>query len=125
MKRDMDLIRAILLACEAHECGFAPRELQLEGYTDEQIGFHVHLMGEARLLQTGDVTCMGSTSPCAVAIAMTWEGYEFLEASRNENNWQKVKAAAHASGGFVLSAVKDVLVQLAAIALAQQVGLKP
>lgn len=125
MKRDMDLIRAILLACEAHEHGRAPRELQIEGYTDEQIGFHVHLMGEAGLLRTTDVTHTGSTSPSAMPIAITWDGYEFLEASRNENNWQKVKAAAHASGGFVLSAVKDVLVQLAASALAQQVGLKP
>lgn len=37
MKRDMDLIRAILLEAEAHQGGGAPRIAAIEGYTDAQI----------------------------------------------------------------------------------------
>ncbi len=36
MKRDMDLIRAMLLAIEAHPTGFAPK-IEISGYTQEQI----------------------------------------------------------------------------------------
>jgi hypothetical protein len=125
MKRDMDLIRNILLTCESHDSGYAPKELKIDSYTEEQIGFHVHLMGQAGLLETIDITTLSSRSPSAVPSRITWEGYEFLEACKNEGNWQKVRSAAQASGGFVLSAAKDVLVRLLAISLAQQVGLKP
>jgi hypothetical protein len=47
MKRDMDLVRKILLQIEEHPHGFAPNYLAIEDYTQEQIGFHVLLMGEA------------------------------------------------------------------------------
>jgi len=99
MKRDMDLIRQILLTCESHDSGYAPQQLQIEGYTEEQIGFHVHLMGQAGLLKVIDMTTMSSRSPSALAVGITWEGYEFLEACKNENNWQKVKSAAQTSAG--------------------------
>ena len=47
MKRDMDLVRKILLECEQQESGFPPEKLEIEGYSDAQLGYHVHLMGEA------------------------------------------------------------------------------
>ena len=122
MKRDLDLVRKILLACEEEPGTWAPEEFKFDGYTKEQIGFHLHLMGQAGLLRTQDFANGGSLS--AIPIAMTWEGYEFLEAARNEGNWQKVKAAAQTSGGFVLSAMKEVLLKLAAAALSEQLGLK-
>ena len=40
MKRDMDLVRKILMVCADHEHGHAPRNLMIEGYSDEQIGHH-------------------------------------------------------------------------------------
>ncbi len=41
MKRDMDLVREILLAIDSHEKGYAPQKMEFEGYTDEQIGYRV------------------------------------------------------------------------------------
>jgi len=51
MKRDFDLIRKILLTMEAHEHGFLRDELRIDGYNDEQIAFHMYLLGEAGLVK--------------------------------------------------------------------------
>lgn len=46
MKRDLDLIRKMLLAIEESPSGFAP-ELKFPGYTDAQIGYHAYLLIDA------------------------------------------------------------------------------
>lgn len=91
MKRDLDLIRKLLLLMESHEHGYAPHELSIEGYTDEQVGFHVHLLGEAGLAVVADTTHMSSDSPSAIPQCLTWAGYEFLEAAKDETLWGKAK----------------------------------
>ena len=63
MKRDMDLVRAILLEVEKHSDGFAPCELEIDGYTPEQIAYHAYIMGEAGLVHAIDTTHTGSSSP--------------------------------------------------------------
>lgn len=89
MKRDMNLVRSILLALEEHEHGHAPDELKIEGFSEEQIGFHVHLMGQAGLLNVADATDLGSPSPVGIPPWMTWEGYEFLEMAREPLRWKR------------------------------------
>ncbi len=84
MKRDMDLVREILMVCADHEHGRAPRDLAIDGYSEEQIGHHAYLMMQAGLVEAADVTTMGSESPEAVVTSVTWAGHEFLEASRDE-----------------------------------------
>lgn len=109
----MDLVRAILLALEEHEHGHAPRKLAIDGYSEEQVGYHVHLMGEPGLLRTVDTTCMGSSSPSAIALGMTWEGYEFLEAARQPSTWQKAKDRITRSGAALsFEVLKGVLVAM-------------
>ncbi len=123
MKRDLDLIRKILQQCEDCESGFAPRAITADGYTEEQIRFHVYLAGNAGLMETVDVTQLGSTLPAAIPIGLTWEGYEFLENSRDDRVWSKAKQAAHASGGVAFDVVKSVLTGLAIAAASKAVGL--
>jgi len=92
MKRDYDLIRKILLAIESSPTGYAPRNLAVEGYNYEEIGYHVHLMGQAGLLNTSDVTGLDSSSPEALAQSITWEGHNFLDSMRSETIWNKAKS---------------------------------
>ena len=40
MKRDMELVRAILLVMWAHPHGFAPTDFTVAGYDQEVIGHH-------------------------------------------------------------------------------------
>ena len=91
MKRDIDLVRHILLFIEQHEHGTAPRDMAIDGYTEEQIGYHVHLMGQAGLLKVADVTSFSSTSPEAIPISMLWDGHDFLDAARSETIWNRAK----------------------------------
>ena len=114
MKRDMDLVRRILLELEGHQEGYAPSELQIQGYSQEQIGFHVLLMGEAGLLVAHDGTCFGSTSPMGIASRLTWEGYEFLDAARSDSIWTKAKQQMRDEGlGMTWGVLKDLLIALA------------
>lgn len=119
MKRDLDLVREILFTCELHEHGDAPEfpHLLRDGYTEEQIGFHVRIMGEAGLLATHDDTLLEDTSPQSTIEALTWEGYEFLELARSDARWIKAKALLSGAKLFTFEAAKKVMAQLAADAL--------
>lgn len=54
MKRDMNLVREILLALEEDLSGFAPEDMEIKGYTDEQIGYHILLLIEAGFIEAKD-----------------------------------------------------------------------
>ncbi|MFI4862089.1 MAG: DUF2513 domain-containing protein, partial [Phycisphaerales bacterium JB063] len=71
MKRDMELIRSILLICEDHEHGYAPEHIEVEGYTAEQIGFHIYLLGQAGYMNVADTSSFESPSPKAVPLSVT------------------------------------------------------
>jgi hypothetical protein len=110
----MDLVRKILLELEKHEHGFAPRSFAVEGYSEEELGFHVYMMREGRLLRGTDVTHLGSSSPCAVPVRITWDGYEFLEAARQPKLWEAAKKRILATGaGLTLDVLKTLLIRMA------------
>lgn len=118
MKRDMDLVRKILLALEEHEHGFAPREFDIEGYAGEQIAYHAYLMDQAGLIEAANTTHMGSSSPEAMPRKMTWEGHEFLDAARSETIWNKARQKIKEAGGSVtISTLTALLKKLTADAL--------
>jgi Hypothetical protein (DUF2513) len=110
MKRDMELVRQILLLIEDHEHGHAPPTIELPGYTEDIIGYHLVLMGEAGLLDVVETTTYGALSPSAVVTRMTWAGHEFAANTRNETVWKKVKGVVVAKGGSVSFEVMKFLV---------------
>ena len=92
MKRDMDLIRKILLTVESEEHGFVPhKKIEIEGYTQEEIGYHAFLLGEAGLAEVTVSSHHHSESPSANILRLTWEGHEFLDAARDNNIWNQAK----------------------------------
>jgi hypothetical protein len=112
MTRDMDLIRAILLAVEAHPDGFAPRRIWVEGYSQEQIGYHAYLLVNAGLCQGADSSHLQSSSPQAMITALTWSGHEFLDACRSPDIWQRAKSIVERLGGATLDVWASILVDL-------------
>lgn len=118
MKRDMDLIRQILLKLEEHEHGYAPDRLKVAGCSDEQLGYHIHLMGQAGLLEVIDVTHNASTSPQTIPTRITWDGHEFLDAARSDTIWVRAKERlAGTLGSVSIDVLKSLLVVLAKDAL--------
>ncbi len=118
MKRDMDLVRRILLKIEEHEHGLPPRDLNIDGYSAEQIGYHVYLMGQGGLLKVANGTHFGSASPEAIPLGMLWAGHDFLDAAREQSTWDKAKAKiADAGASVTFELLKAVLVEISKKAL--------
>jgi Hypothetical protein (DUF2513) len=70
MERDMDLIREILIQMANHDHGFAPK-LEISGHADEEVGFHIWLMSDAKLIKAIDVTMHGAAGPSAIPLHLT------------------------------------------------------
>jgi len=90
MKRDMELIRNILVTIEA--TNFTPgQSIDIEGYDFKTVAFHVELLKEAGyVVATVGTTDIGEYTHVWPR-RLTWEGYEFLDLSRSESVWQKSK----------------------------------
>jgi hypothetical protein len=125
MKRDMDLVRKILMACEASDSGFAPRQLTVEGYPPDQVSYHVMLMDQAGLLKGENLTHSSHTTPEWRVLYLTWAGHEFLEAARNDTTWNKAKGAVAGVGGMAFDVLKTVLIGYATQKANQLLGLAP
>jgi len=109
MKRNMDLIRKILMVLNEHEHGYAPDELNIEGFSEDEIGYHCLILGEAGLLEVSDSSCFDSESPTADPVRLTWDGHEFIENAKNENVWSQAKEVVGKVGEASFSVWTGVL----------------
>jgi hypothetical protein len=101
MKPDMELIRKMVLAIEDAPGGHAPHPFRIDGYTDEQIAYHAHLMIQAGLAEGSDMTHMGSWGPEAMLRSLTWAGHEFADAARDESRWRTAMGKVKEKAGTV------------------------
>jgi hypothetical protein len=117
MKRDMELVRKILLALEEAEetTGNNPT---IEGYSDDAVSAHAFLMVQAGLVGGAVVSNLESPNPEAIAYNLTWEGHEFLDLARSNTIWSKAKAKVlAATSGTGIAALKVALTELTKRAL--------
>ncbi len=118
MKRDMDLVRKLVFAIDESNHGFAPRKIVVEGFTEEQIGYHLSIMFEAGLITVFTLTSQGSSSPEVRAKSLTWAGHEFADAARSDSLWNKAKSTVKEKFGSVsISLLTQYLQSLAKSAL--------
>lgn len=106
MRRDSDLVRAILLAIEADDRCEVLRLPDIKGYTDEAVDFHARLLIERGFLHTYFPDQTGSKP--WVCIRLTWEGYDFLDDIRDPTTWRAVKRAAHKVGGWSMETLAAI-----------------
>lgn len=121
MKRDMELVRKIVLAIEDSPNGFAPRPLGIEGFTDDQIAYHCYLLIDAGFAAGADLTTMRSKGPAATITKLTWAGHEFADASRDLSRWKTAMNAVKDKAGTVTIAV---LSQLLGSLMKESLGIK-
>ncbi|QRN79485.1 MAG: DUF2513 domain-containing protein, partial [Nocardiopsis sp. BM-2018] len=108
MKRDNDLIRALLLEMEAKgDFRFDPIEGTPEEDIDKRI-YHLKLLGDA-----GYVAPVGKYS-----YRLTNHAHDFIEAMRDEGIWNRTKDAVAKSGG---NATLDIIKQIAVGFLKKQI----
>lgn len=117
MKRDMDLVRRILLTMEADAPASGTDGIEIDGYDDETVAYHVIIMGEAGLLVVIDGSTLAGVN--AIPERLTWAGHEFIESVRDDAQWGNVKTQAEKAGGLVFEVIKS----LASALMLRQLGL--
>lgn len=90
MKRDMDLIRKMILQIEDSPTGRWPGNKGFEEYDPDQIGYHAYLIIDAGLATGIDMKRMNNTGPLYQLAHLTSSGHDFAEAARNEFIWNEV-----------------------------------
>lgn len=114
----MELIRKLILALEDAPTGDVSGDLDIEGYTPEQIGYHAYLLLDAGLAEGDRIDHMGSDGPGAMLTNLTWAGHEFADAARDETRWKKAMGVVQEKGGAVtLSVLTQFLTALMRSAL--------
>jgi len=86
MKRDMDVIRLILMR---QESGEAPPELAK--YPEDLVVYNIALMKDAGLVEAVLANDAKGFPRAAVIIRLTWAGHDFLDAARDDTLWRKAR----------------------------------
>ena len=108
MKRDMDLIRLVILDVEGED------DVDLGQYSPEQVSYHRWLVLDAGLANGSDVTGMGNSNRHAILTGLTWTGHDFIDAARDETIWRKAqKTIAEKAGTAAFKVLMDLLIVLA------------
>ncbi|MBX3629336.1 MAG: DUF2513 domain-containing protein [Nitrosomonas sp.] len=85
----MSLVRKILLWAIDQPNGYMPKNPSFEEYTDEQIGYHIWLMEQAKLINAIEQGAISSKSPQSIIVSVTWDGHDFADAAKNDVLWKK------------------------------------
>jgi hypothetical protein len=110
MKRDLDLIRRLLLTLEGKPAGIVVTQFsEFPNTPDAELFEHIQLLLDADLVE-GQVARSGKGSPVACAIMrITNKGHEFLDNARNDDVWNKVVRESKSKG---VSLSLDVLAKI-------------
>jgi hypothetical protein len=112
MKRDPNLIRAVLLVVEAAAQPVDSRTITVYGYTREEIEYHISLLVEADYLTGIDVVSYGDRYHW-VDVRLTWEGHDFLDAARSDTVWAKATSTiGQQVGSTSIEILKAMLVSV-------------
>ena len=110
MKRNMDLVRDVLLAIEDHPTLAngsqmlvidGSEKLGLQDHSLEEIHYHVDM-----LLKKGLIA--GEINLLYVISGLTWDGHDFLDSIRDPVIWQETKEGVKKAGGFSLELLGDL-----------------
>jgi len=83
MKRDMEMIRQILIDVEAHDS--AKPCLQVD---DANAAYQIALMKEAGLVEAIILEDGQGLPRAAALLRLTWSGHDFLDSSRDSKIWK-------------------------------------
>lgn len=90
MRRDMNLIRAIMLDLESHpEAELNLQEVALGDHDESVILEHLVLLEEAGMISLSVERYGSGEPPLYVVHRITWAGHEFLETVRSDTIWAK------------------------------------
>ena len=110
-KRDLNLIRDILFEVEKHPYTGSFFDIDVEGYDEDAISYHVLLAEEANLIEAYDDS--STQGRRFKPIRLTNYGHDFLDAARNDSIWNKaIDKIKNISSGVSIQVLYNVIIQI-------------
>jgi Hypothetical protein (DUF2513) len=107
MKRNMELIRDILLAVEASDHDlWGWMHLKIADHSPEELSYHVQLLAEAGFLEAQELSSMDGYE--WQPKRLTYAGHEFLDTIRDGEVWRSTKDIAKKAGVASVQALFQV-----------------
>ena len=109
MKRDMDIIRKVLLAIEEQYNDVVLYDLEIDGLDMKTIAYHCNLLYEAGFIDDFEGNYAENEIYTFGVGSLTWDGHEFLDKIRNDTVWEKTKETMSKKGlPIVIDVIKDI-----------------
>lgn len=114
MKRDLDLLRKILLAIEnadefCYYNGIPDLASDIGCSNLELVSFHVSLLVDNNYIEVSDISCCGINYDDYVIKRLTADGCDYLDNIRNDTIWNRTKEViSNAGGTCALDIVKSI-----------------
>lgn len=129
MRRDMDLIRAIVLKLESWELrpgaiivsNDIENDFPINGYTADQISYHFNLIAENDWIDTGGRNPTGRSFTFR---RLTSKGHDFADSVRDDKIWATTKEGALKAGGFTLELLGNIAKGLVKKQLEKHTGIE-
>lgn len=110
MRRDMDLIRLLLLKFEEETGGRRKNlknykiesNLDIDGYTADQVHYHINLMHEGGLIKADKVVAS------IIVHGLSIQGHDLVDSVRDEEIWRNTKDGAKKVGGVSLRMIGEL-----------------
>lgn len=109
MKRDMAIIREILLQCEQARSGFDLSSVCTSQDERDLYAYHVQLLDDGEYIIANVKRTAGGHAITVYIERMTWAGTELLESLRNESVFKEtMKRLAKTAGAFSVSLIQSI-----------------
>lgn len=109
MKRDMDLVRLILLKIEEEYKSTALINLSIDGYDTDTIAYHCKIMYENGLVSYYRANYAEDEIYIFCVGSLTWDGNDYLDKVRDNSIWKKTKDTITQKGlPLVFETIKTV-----------------
>ncbi|MDR9817586.1 MAG: DUF2513 domain-containing protein [Candidatus Methanoculleus thermohydrogenotrophicum] len=108
MKREPDLIRKILFKLEDDNeafYSFGYKDVPIEGYSPEEVYYHLNLMMDAGLVHTESFRI--GKFPSRHVVGLSWRGQDLLDYARDDALWsQAVEIATTVGSGSMKEIIR-------------------
>ena len=109
MKRDMDLVRLILLKIEEEYKSTALINLSIDGYDMDTVAYHCKILHDAGFVSNYNAGYAGDELYIFSVGALTWDGNDYLDKIRDNSTWKKIKDIIAQKGlPLVVETIKTV-----------------
>lgn len=121
MKRDMELVRKILI-----DISEGNTKLDIDSNSKEDLiyDYHLEIMEQAGLITFKKQVFMGGSAFYVEPPKLTWAGNDYLDSISNEGIWAKTKEVIKEKGMEVSNVPFEVLIELSKLQVKKWIGLE-